>query len=305
MLKAGLNEGDVMRTWILAAATGAALGIASPDMADAQAASTRSSRATQVPTKEQDRREAEREKLREARTGTGDSRNSASQAERERIELERARAEQVRRAGDNRARTVQDTRARQEAIAREEERDRLRRQREAYEASHRPTDRYSDGRYYDDRYDDYTYGYGYDNDRYDRDGRPTNWRNTNSPPFCRSGAGHPVHGRQWCRDKGYSLGNDQWGRDSWGNILLGASRDRRLERYDQTFSRNILADLLGSVLLNRFENYGRQYSQGSTTGRWSLDGGASVLQLYVGGLPVARLVDMNRDGRVDNVYLRN
>jgi hypothetical protein len=25
------------------------------------------------------------------------------------------------------------------------------------------------------------------------------------PPFCRNGQGHPVHGRQWCVDKGYGL----------------------------------------------------------------------------------------------------
>ena len=27
-----------------------------------------------------------------------------------------------------------------------------------------------------------------------------------SPSFCRSGAGHPVHGRAWCIDKGFGLG---------------------------------------------------------------------------------------------------
>lgn len=26
------------------------------------------------------------------------------------------------------------------------------------------------------------------------------------PPFCRNGQGHPVHGRQWCVDKGFGLG---------------------------------------------------------------------------------------------------
>jgi hypothetical protein len=28
-------------------------------------------------------------------------------------------------------------------------------------------------------------------------------RNGNGPAFCRSGAGHPVHGWEWCRDKGW------------------------------------------------------------------------------------------------------
>ena len=29
--------------------------------------------------------------------------------------------------------------------------------------------------------------------------------NGNGPAFCRSGEGHPVHGRQWCRDKGWDV----------------------------------------------------------------------------------------------------
>ena len=33
-------------------------------------------------------------------------------------------------------------------------------------------------------------------------------RRGNGPPFCRSGAGHPVHGRRWCIEKGWGLGND-------------------------------------------------------------------------------------------------
>ena len=40
----------------------------------------------------------------------------------------------------------------------------------------------------------------------------------NGPPFCRSGQGHPVHGRQWCVDKGWGLG----GRD----VRLDRRRDR-------------------------------------------------------------------------------
>ena len=27
-----------------------------------------------------------------------------------------------------------------------------------------------------------------------------------APSFCRSGAGHPVHGREWCVQKGFGLG---------------------------------------------------------------------------------------------------
>src|SRR5688572_11048441 len=32
--------------------------------------------------------------------------------------------------------------------------------------------------------------------------------NGNGPSFCRSGAGHPVFGREWCRDKGWDVTRD-------------------------------------------------------------------------------------------------
>jgi hypothetical protein len=36
------------------------------------------------------------------------------------------------------------------------------------------------------------------------------------PKFCRSGAGHPVFGREWCNDKGFGLGNRR-GEDRYGD----------------------------------------------------------------------------------------
>jgi hypothetical protein len=129
----------------------------------------------------------------------------------------------------------------------------------------------------DDRYDD----------RYDRRG----------PAFCRSGEGHPVKGRQWCRDKGFGLGRER-SRDVWGDIIY---RDRRYD--DRRLDRSTLGDILGSVVLGRFDSYGRNYyGSGSLNGRW-LDSRTSVLQLYMGSTPIARLIDTNRDGRVDSVSL--
>jgi hypothetical protein len=131
----------------------------------------------------------------------------------------------------------------------------------------------------DDRYDR--------NDRYDRKG----------PAFCRNGQGHPVKGRQWCRDKGFGLGRDS-SRDIWGDVIF---RDRRYD--NRQLNRSTLGDILGSVVLGRFDSYGRSYyGNGSLNGRW-LDSRASVLQLYMGSTPIARLIDTNRDGRVDNVSL--
>jgi hypothetical protein len=49
--------------------------------------------------------------------------------------------------------------------------------------------------------------------------------NGGAPSFCRSGAGHPVWGRQWCLDKGFGLGAEQnvrWGTTrSVGDIIFG------------------------------------------------------------------------------------
>lgn len=53
-------------------------------------------------------------------------------------------------------------------------------------------------------------------------GRRDRARRGNGPKFCRNGQGHPVHGREWCREKGFGLG---------GDVLF--ERDRRTRRYDR------------------------------------------------------------------------
>jgi hypothetical protein len=198
----------------------------------------------------------------------------------------------------NRARQQQELQ-RQRQQAREQdrraaERERLRRQQiqRARAAAARRDDRYDYDRNRrererrDSRYDPYDI-FDRRDDRYDRRG----------PAFCRSGQGHPVRGRQWCRDKGFGLGRDT-SRDIWGDIIF---RDRRYD--NRSLSRSTLGDILGSVILGRFDSYGRNYyGNGSLNGRW-LDNRASVLQLYMGSTPIARLIDTNRDGRVDNVSL--
>ena len=191
--------------------------------------------------------------------------------------------------------------ARQEQIRaaeREAERERLRIEREREQERQMRTSTvrspvYADSRQVDERdarRDDRTWGdiYG-----------TTKNRNGNGPAFCRSGQGHPVHGREWCRDKGWDLGSQ---RDVFGDIIFRQPRDRR---YDQpTMGRGTLADILGAVVLGRFESFGRNYGSGAMTGRWINDYGMRTLQLNVGGMPIARLVDTNRDGRVDDVVLR-
>jgi hypothetical protein len=49
--------------------------------------------------------------------------------------------------------------------------------------------------------------------------------NGNGPAFCRSGAGHPVHGWAWCRERG-------WSRDGFFDRDRGRDRQDRARRRD-------------------------------------------------------------------------
>lgn len=122
------------------------------------------------------------------------------------------------------------------------------------------------------------------------------------PSFCRDGSGHPVRGRQWCRDKGFAIGRDRWERERWDDVIFRRPRDR--DRDQRPMGRSVLRDVLGDVAFGRLEERGRQHGAGAITGRWLDEEGASVLQLLVGTTPFARLVDTGRDGRVDTVLLR-
>jgi hypothetical protein len=127
------------------------------------------------------------------------------------------------------------------------------------------------------------------------------------PPFCRNGQGHPVHGRRWCAEKGFglgtglgSLGDIRWEDRGWDDIIFRAPRRER-----DVLDRGGLIDVLGSVILGRFDQQARVLGTGDPlSGRW-LEGrdGPRVLWLQAGPTPVAQLVDTNRDGRVDRIRL--
>lgn len=127
------------------------------------------------------------------------------------------------------------------------------------------------------------------------------------PPFCRNGQGHPVHGRRWCAEKGFglgtglgSLGDIRWEERGWEDIVFRTPR-----REQAALDRGGLIDVLGSVVLGRFDRQARVLGAGAPlSGRW-LEGrdGPRVLWLQSGQTPVAQLVDTNRDGRVDRIRL--
>jgi hypothetical protein len=122
------------------------------------------------------------------------------------------------------------------------------------------------------------------------------------PAFCRNGRGHPVHGRAWCRDKGW----DRGGRVVWqrrtglGDIILRRTRVRERSRID----RGGLMDILGDVVLRRLLVDARLDRRDDVYGRWLTPyGRANVLQIRSGSGPLAELTDMDGDGRVDAVLV--
>lgn len=175
----------------------------------------------------------------------------------------------------------------------------------------------------DDRRDD-----RYDRDRYERRDRDRDRyddryddRRGNGPPFCRNGQGHPVHGRQWCRDKGWDNDrrwddrrrddrrwddrryDDRWDRVDWGRVIF---RDRDRQRRNDSFGSSVLRDVLGNVVFGRLDNHSRRLGQSSRLdGRWLPYSNGYMLQVRSGGIPIARLIDANRDGRAETVLLLN
>lgn len=145
-----------------------------------------------------------------------------------------------------------------------------------------------------------------DDDRWESDDRWENDRSQradrrgNGPPFCRSGAGHPVHGRAWCREKGWDA-DSGWRDASWGDVIFGR---RGTRDDDRRLSGGGLLDVLGDVVFGRLERQGRELGGGALTGRF-VEGRGRVLQVRAGDLPLAELLDADRDGTVDRVLLRD
>ena len=123
--------------------------------------------------------------------------------------------------------------------------------------------------------------------------------NGNGPPFCRNGQGHPTKGRAWCEQKGW-VGNTTWAREGWGDVIFGG----RVPSEERPVSQGGIGGVLGDVILGRMTRFGRDEGlSGALDGRWVPVSGGSVLQVRMGGIPIAEFADMNRDGRADLVLL--
>jgi hypothetical protein len=126
-------------------------------------------------------------------------------------------------------------------------------------------------------------------------------RPSRAPAFCRSGEGHPVWGRNWCLDKGFGLGD---GRRSWAvtrpieDIIFGRpdTRGRYVEQDE-------LVRLLGEVVLGRLAFQAVALgADDPLRGTWIGEpSGPVTLRVVSGGVPVAELVDYDRNGRVDTI----
>ena len=170
----------------------------------------------------------------------------------------------------------------------------------------------------DDRYerqDEHRYGdrQGYENarkgrdddarsaSRRDRDRADRNERG-NGPSFCRSGAGHPVFGWEWCLDRGWDRSGSRairWEQRTWEDVIFRTPRgDRR-----QTLDRRGLEGVLGDIVFGRIDT--RRRALGSSAdyrGRWTTSGNGRELWITAGGVPIARLVDADGDRRVDRIW---
>lgn len=131
---------------------------------------------------------------------------------------------------------------------------------------------------------------------------PSEGKRGPGPRFCRSGAGHPVFGRQWCLAKGFGLGDRHgaWGRATWDDVIFRAPRREAAV----SIGRSILIDVLGDVVFGRIDARRRVLGLDEPlAGRWLATDGDWVLLLGSGGVAVAELVDFDRDRRVDLVLL--
>jgi hypothetical protein len=121
----------------------------------------------------------------------------------------------------------------------------------------------------------------------------------NAPAFCRSGAGHPNWGRQWCIDKGFGLGNSndiRWGRATTvGDIIFGRSLSAG------ELARAALISAIGDIAFNRLalHSVSLGYSEPLTGVYYTDPNGMRLMRVNSGVYPVAEIVDSNTDDRAD------
>lgn len=124
------------------------------------------------------------------------------------------------------------------------------------------------------------------------------------PSFCRSGAGHPVHGRLWCLDKGFGLGETVWRRIELPGARLNALPQQAID--GRRLPPERVTEILGQEIIRQlFGQADRRLDRGTLGGFWrgGHEQGVLVLEVVDGATPVAELTDLDVDGSVDAVII--
>ncbi|HUF12585.1 MAG TPA: hypothetical protein VMN78_05780 [Longimicrobiales bacterium] len=126
-----------------------------------------------------------------------------------------------------------------------------------------------------------------------------------SPAFCRSGAGHPVWGKEWCLQKEFGLGVGErsiWSRATIDDVVF----ERRPEA--RVLDRGGLIDVLGDIVFGRLavQSLALGYQE-PLVGRWVVSAEEPdapwILRLNAGDVAVAEFLDTDRDGNVEVLYV--
>jgi hypothetical protein len=126
---------------------------------------------------------------------------------------------------------------------------------------------------------------------------------SDAPSFCRSGAGHPVWGRQWCIDKGFGLGaeNDiRWATTPVSNIVFAQEPTT-----EQLITTAVLRQVLGATAFDRLATHAITLGLvNPLTATWlGQPTGSRTLYVQSGTYPIAEFVDANRDGRPETMLV--
>ena len=124
-----------------------------------------------------------------------------------------------------------------------------------------------------------------------------------APSFCRSGAGHPVWGRQWCLDKGFGLGTTsdvRWASTNLSDVVFTQPTTTQL------ITAAVLRQVIGPTAFDRLAAHAITLGLvDPLTATWlgQPTGGPRVLYVQSGTYPVAELVDVNRDNRPETMLV--
>lgn len=126
-----------------------------------------------------------------------------------------------------------------------------------------------------------------------------------SPAFCRSGAGHPVWGLDWCIQKGFGLGVGErslWSRATVDDVVFQRRPEARV------LDRGGLIDVLGDIVLGRLAVHSLTLGNPEPlVGTWVASPNEPeapwILRLSAGDVAVAEFVDTDRDRDVEVLYV--